>query len=425
MLKTGLSFVRRAFGRDTRDPAEIAQDDARLYEAEKDVRWLRNLGIFGWCFVLIGQGHELALSPVWIAYLVSIVAAIWIHVAVGRSTNIRRTAAITTVLDPLLGALICLVTGGIESVFFPFLYFTLMSVAIRFGVVEAIGQALFNALLALLLYFFEPLYRGAGEGPGLSVLGSTLFLLLFAACLGVVVAAWARQRTDLVLAHARNLRESGERYQAFVRRFAQVQEEERQNISAELHDRMSSHLFLLRRGIEHCMDGPLTPAQLDERLGLLSSRVGDCTQDVRSIMNELRPTVLDELGFFEAASEFLARHAETTSYRLVCWFDPALKHWRSRNDAMLFRLLREALLNVQKHAGASNVEVTLVEEPTHVELSITDDGSGFDPHNIPVGHYGIMTMRERAAGAGGELFIDGEAGQGGTCVRVRLNKVGT
>ncbi|TDU31490.1 signal transduction histidine kinase [Panacagrimonas perspica] len=422
MLKTGLNFVQQAFGRDRRDPAEIAQDDARLHEAEKDVRWLRNLGIFGWFFVLVGRGYELGPSPVWIAYLVCAAAAAWTHVAVGRSTNIRRTAAITTFLDPLLGASICLVTGGIESVFFPFLYFTLMSVAIRFGVVEAIGQALFNALLALLLFFVEPLYSGAGEGPALSELGSTLFLLLFAACLGVVVAAWARQRSDLVMAHARTLRESGERYQAFVRRFAQVQEEERQNISAELHDRMSSHLFLLRRGIEHCMDGPLTQGQLDERLGVLSSRVGDCTQDVRSIMNELRPTVLDELGFFEAASEFLARHAETTSYRLVCWFDPALKHWRSPNDAMLFRLLKEALLNVQKHAGASNVEVTLADGATHVELIVADDGTGFDPHNIPVGHYGIMTMRERAAGAGGELLIDSEPGRDGTRIRVLLAK---
>lgn len=413
--------MRQAFGHDRRDPAEIAQDDARLHEAEKDVRWLRNLGIFGWFFVLVGRGYELSLSPVWIAYLICAAAAGWAHVAVGRSTNIRRTAAITTFLDPLLGASICLVTGGIESVFFPFLYFTLMSVAIRFGVVEAIGQALFNALLALLLFFFEPLYSGA-EGLALSELGSTLFLLLFAACLGVVVAAWARQRSDLVMAHARTLRESGERYQAFVRRFAQVQEEERQNISAVLHDRMSSHMFLLRRGIEHCMDRPLTQVQLDERLDLLSSRVGDCTQDVRSIMNELRPTVLDELGFFEAASEYLARHAETTSYRLVCWFDPALKHWRSPNDAMLFRLLKEALLNVQKHAGASNVEVTLSDTYTHVELVIVDDGTGFDPHHIPAGHYGIMTMRERAAGAGGELLIESAPGQDGTRIRVLLPK---
>ena len=420
MFKSGQLFPGKPLAGAPRDPAEAAVEDARLREAEEDVRWLRNFGILGWFLVLRGHGYELGLSPVWMVYGMSAIAAAVAHVAVGRSRNIQRTAAFTTILDPLMGAAICLVTGGIASVMFPFLYFTLMAVAIRLGVIASIGQALFNMGLTLLLYFFEPLYRGSAQTAGLPMLGSTLFLMLFAAGLGVVVAAWARQRSDLVMAHARTLREAGERYQGFVRRFAQVQEEERRNIAMELHDRMSSHMFLLRRGIEHCMEGPLSQEVLHERLAVLSARVGDCTHDVRTIMNELRPTVLDDMGFYEAASEFLARHAETSPYRLVCDFDPALKHWRSRHDAMLFRLLQEALLNIRKHAGAANVEVSLRACPSQVELVIADDGEGFDPGEVPVGHYGLMTMRERAAGAGGELRIESGSGRRGTRIRVLL-----
>ena len=404
---------------DARDPSEKALNDERLLAAEKDIRWLRNFGILGWYFVLRALGYEPALDPVWAVYLVSVAAAACAHVAVSRSANIRRTATATTFLDPMLGAMICLVTGGIESVMYPFFYFTLMSVAVRFGVLESVGIAVLNGGLTVALYVLEPIYRG-GPGPGLPVLGATLFLLMFAAALGAVVAEWARHNSDLVMAHARTLREAGQRYQAFVRRFAQVQEEERKNISAELHDRMSGHMFQLRRGIEHCMDEALSREQLHERLASLSATVGACTRDVRSIMNELRPTVLDELGFFEAASEFLARQAEIAPYRLVYRIDPALKDWRSRQDAMLFRLLKEALLNVQKHANARNVEVGLQIKGDRVELSIDDDGVGFDPLNVPIGHYGLMTMRERAEAAGGELQVESGGVPGGTRISALL-----
>ena len=138
-------------------------------------------------------------------------------------------------------------------------------------------------------------------------------------------------------------------------------------------------------------------------------------------MNELRPTVLDELGFYEAASEHLARHSEIAAYRLSCRIDPRLRDWRSRQDAMLFRLLQEALLNIQKHAHASSVEVVL--EPQggdEVLLSISDDGLGFDPDKVPIGHYGLMTMRERAEAAGGRLSVEAGNGRRGTRIEVRL-----
>ena len=61
-------FVDRLSGRAARDPQERAIEDLRLRQAEKDVRWLRNLGIFGWLFVLLAQGHSPGLTPVWIVY---------------------------------------------------------------------------------------------------------------------------------------------------------------------------------------------------------------------------------------------------------------------------------------------------------------------------------------------------------------------
>jgi signal transduction histidine kinase len=400
---------------------EATQDENRLRRAEKDIRWMRNVGLLGWFVVLRGHGYALGFTPVWAVYATGVSYAIWAHLQAERSTHIRRLAVTTTFGDPVLAGMICLVTGGIDSILYPFFYFTQMSVAIRFGVLESIGVTCFNCFLTLLIYFVEPWYQGHGGGVATPLLLATkIFLLGFAGFMGAILAEWAREHASLILEHARTLRESGERYQAVLRRFAQVQEEERRNIAGELHDRMSGHLFGLRQGIEQCQSGLDDRAALRDKLGELEATVRACTHDVRSIMNELRPTVLDELGFYEAASEHLARQSEIVPYRLTCRIDPSLRDWRSKQDAMLFRLLQEALLNIQKHARATNVEVVLEPRGDEVVLSIADDGLGFDPDNIPIGHYGLMTMRERAEAAGGHLRVEAGGSRRGTKIEVRL-----
>lgn len=402
---------------------ETEQDESRLRRAEKDIRWLRNIGLVGWFVVLRGHGYELGFTPVWAVYTAGVTYAIWAHFQAERTRNIRRTAVVTTFSDPILAGMICMVTGGIDSILYPFFYFTQMSVAIRFGVWESIGIAFFNCFLTVVIFFVEPYYSGDASQSTPLMLATKFFLLGFAGFMGAILAEWARQHAKLILEHARTLRESGERYQAVLRRFAQVQEEERRNIAGELHDRMSGHLFGLRQGLEQCM-GRLNDRQaLSEKLGELEVTVRACTHDVRSIMNELRPTVLDELGFYEAASEHLARQSEVSSYRLTRRIDPSLRDWRSRQDAMLFRLLQEALLNIQKHAQATTVEVILEPQLDEVVLTIADNGQGFDPEKVPIGHYGLMTMRERAEAAGGRLKVEAGGRRRGTKIEVRLPRV--
>jgi two-component system NarL family sensor kinase len=400
---------------------EGSSDEARLRRAEMDIRWLRNFGMLGWFVVLQAQGYEFALTPVWVVYAIGVADTIWTHIQAERAVNIRRAAVVTTFGDPVLAASMCFVTGGIDSVLYPFFYFTQMSVAIRFGVIESLGVALWQSILTVFLFIAEPIYSGA-PSPTMLSLGTTLFMLAFAGIEGGILAEWARGHAELLLKHARALREAGERYQGFLRRFAQVQEEERHNIAGELHDRMSGHMFLLRQGIEQCMREDLARDALQDKLHELSATVAACSRDVRSIMNELQPTVIQELGFYEAASEYLLRQAEIAPYRLTYHIDPTLRDWRSRHDAMLFRLLQEAMLNVQKHARARNVDVCLVSRTDDVELWIQDDGAGFDPQKIPIGHYGLMTMRERAAAAGGELSVESGGSRAGTRVTVKLPK---
>ncbi|MDN5939280.1 MAG: sensor histidine kinase [Salinisphaera sp.] len=388
--------------------AETPEVDRQLQRAEQDICWLREPGLVGWFVVLLALGYDFGAPAVWLVYAGGLLYAAWAHWRANDLGEIRRTAIITTLCDPVLAGAMCLVTGGLHSVFYAFFFFTQVSVAIRFGARESLYMVCFNGLLTMLIYFIEPVY--SGQPTTLVTLGTTLFVLGFAGLLGVVMAGWARQSTELMREQAGRLRRSGERLREVLRRLADVQEEERRNISGELHDRMSGHLFSLRQGLEQSMHANMDRPEQQQRLAELAVIVRECTRDVRAIMNDLRPTVLDELGFFEAASEYLNRLADSAPFALQIRIDPTLHAWRSR---------QEALLNAHKHAHARQVQVSLAPQDNEVVLRIVDDGCGFEAAEIPVGHYGLMTMRERAEAAGGRLAVAGGPDRG-TQVEVRL-----
>jgi signal transduction histidine kinase len=88
----------------------------------------------------------------------------------------------------------------------------------------------------------------------------------------------------------------------------------------------------------------------------------------------------------------------------------------------IFRILQECLTNIAKHAKASKVEVGVRFKPDVIELSIVDDGAGFDPSKTPKNHYGLINMRERARKANGDVTIDSAPGKG-TRVELKLKPV--
>jgi signal transduction histidine kinase len=152
--------------------------------------------------------------------------------------------------------------------------------------------------------------------------------------------------------------------------------------------------------------------ELSKRLAGIAIDSRKCTTQVRNLMNDLRPTVLDDLGLYAAVSEHIAELSETVPFEISLQFDHKLQDWRSRSDALLFRLIQEALLNIRKHASANNVTIEFKTTKQNALLHINDDGSGFDPNAAVHGHYGLLTMRERAEALGGQLAVESEPGWG-------------
>lgn len=383
-------------------------------QAERELAWMRHACLLFWGIALYHEGYPLRLSPVWITYACGVLYTIALHWRLYDEKHIRTTAMVGTLTDSVLTFCICLVTGGLNSIFVPFFYFTVLSGAFRYGVRETIGMLILNGSLVMVLFIIKQQPLRDAE-----LLVLTYVYLGFATGLGAMLAGWARTNLDIALAHSDALRIERDRTNALLHRLIDTQEEERKQTASDLHDRMGARLFALTHGLEKCIGMSAQQDALRRQLENLNAEANACGADVRALMNELRPTVLDELGFYEALSEYLSGLNGAVPFRLEARLDPTLQKWRSRQDAMLFRLVQEALLNSRKHAKAKRLSVTFDRLENDVLLEVADDGCGFDTAFIPIGHYGLLTMRERAEVSGGTLLVHSQPGHG-TRISVRL-----
>jgi signal transduction histidine kinase len=127
-------------------------------------------------------------------------------------------------------------------------------------------------------------------------------------------------------------------------------------------------------------------------------------------MSELRPTSLDDFGFIEALREYVA--AAPADPRITLSVDDSVDI-APHSGAALFRIVQEAMLNIRKHAGARGIWIDLARRAdSMVEMRIRDDGRGFDPSLRVRGHFGLLTMRERAEALGGRLELQSRPGSG-------------
>ena len=383
-------------------------------QAERELAWMRHSCLLFWGLALYHSGYPLKVSPVWVTYTCGVLYTVLLHWRLYDEKHIKTTAMFGTLADSVLTFFMCVVTGGLNSIFVPFFYFTVLSGAFRYGVRETIGMLILNGSLVMLLYIVNQQPLSDAE-----LLVRTYVYLGFSTGLGAMLAGWARTNLDIALAHSDALRIERDRTNALLHRLIDTQEEERKQTASDLHDRMGARLFALTHGLEKCIGMSARQDSLRRQLENLSTEANACGADVRALMNELRPTVLDELGFYEALSEYLSGLNGAVPFRLESRLNPDLQKWKSRQDAMLFRLVQEALLNARKHAKAKRLSVTFDRCDNGVLLEVEDDGCGFDTAFIPIGHYGLLTMRERAEVSGGTLLVHSQPGHG-TRISVRL-----
>lgn len=216
----------------------------------------------------------------------------------------------------------------------------------------------------------------------------------------------------------RQLLETNRQLQELSASLQNVREHERSRISRELHDELGQLLTGIRMEVSW-LGGRLfgEQQQLIDKVASIKGQIDQTIASVRRISSELRPLVLDDLGFAAAASWYVDQFSARTGLpvRLVLAADDP-----QRGDAaatVLFRVLQESLTNVARHASATNVDVELRSGDDGWVLSIKDDGVGFAA--AEGGGLGLVGMRERVQMLGGRFALTSAPGHG-TLVEVRV-----
>lgn len=201
-------------------------------------------------------------------------------------------------------------------------------------------------------------------------------------------------------------------------------ERERQRWAHELHDQTLQSLASFRVLIDTALeDGD--PARSQQTLHTLAGRIEGEIEQLRTLITELRPAALDEQGL-QPAIEHLARQVESTQ-GIAVETQIALgeadrgsaQPLAADTETAIYRVVQEALTNAVKHAGANRVRIGVRPRDGGVDVTVTDDGAGFDP-DAPREGFGISGMYERAELGNGTLAIDSRPGAG-TTVHVWLH----
>jgi signal transduction histidine kinase len=208
-----------------------------------------------------------------------------------------------------------------------------------------------------------------------------------------------------------------------VRRLETVQETERTEIARELHDELGQSLTILRMDLGRLRNAIGAVEPLADRLLTDMGTLIDVTlQRVRSLSVTLHPTMLEDLGLDAATQTYVQHFARRTGLKAMVDVRHATRPLDPARALTTFRVLRECLTNVARHARASQVAVTLVSNADEIMLEVSDDGRGIDREHIYAPEsLGLFTMRERAAEWGGTFRVSRRPGPTpGTTVTLRL-----
>jgi signal transduction histidine kinase len=284
-----------------------------------------------------------------------------------------------------------------------------LAVQLRYPIRDAIARLRVGSTTDFAL----ALLAGASMGAMLAIVyrAAGLWMVpVFAAPILLTRHALARSQTLIELSRAYREREA-----ALVHMADQIDRErtdERRLIAADLHDEVLQPLFtvsLLGQTLRNDLaTGRLL--EIEEDLPKLVSATDEAAETVRRIVGDLRRSGLGREGLTSALRRLATVAQEQTKIEIHC----SLSQKRAvvTGQLALYQIAKEALGNVLRHSRANHVWIVLTQDEGAVTLEVRDDGIGFDQAELYEDHYGLLIMRERAASAGGSLYVDSAPGEG-------------
>lgn len=196
-----------------------------------------------------------------------------------------------------------------------------------------------------------------------------------------------------------------------------AQEEERKRVARDIHDGPAQSMANIVMRAEFCLKLlELNPSMVSSELISLQQLVRLSLQDVRKIIFDLRPMVLDDLGLVPAIKRYLEDYKTQNNTIVEFVFLGKDNRFETSLEVAAFRIVQEALTNIKKHAKARHVLIKMELIPNKINVYIKDDGCGFSMDKLtPRGDgsgYGLMGMRERIQLLKGGVTINSSPGKG-------------
>lgn len=252
----------------------------------------------------------------------------------------------------------------------------------------------------------------------------------------IIVFTFVYMPPDAVISHMEDITErkmaelkllkSERQLRALSAQLISVEERQKKHISRELHDSIGQYLTAIKFSMENTLQQLVEKQDIAKSVQLLESGknlLKQTIEEVRRIMMDLRPSMLDDLGILSTISwfcrEFQAVYGGVSVKQDIQVAEDDIPE---PLKIIIYRILQEALNNAAKHSGGSTIAVSLKQVDGRLEFSVEDNGKGFDlkqvarNYDIPVMEgLGLLSMRERAELSGGDLTHQNRTRIGNRC----------
>jgi two-component system NarL family sensor kinase len=249
--------------------------------------------------------------------------------------------------------------------------------------------------------------------------GNIQSTMLWIAC--IAIAAAVVVASSGVALNISELRVADAKLKALAQRVVESQEEERARLSRDLHDGISQWLVSIKLQIEAGIirlsalptaatppDKPEPRAAAQAVFEHAAEQLNNVLGEVRRISHNLRPALLDDLGLAAALEHLAGEFRQSSAIPVRFTAEGSTEDLPEVANTVLFRIAQEALTNIERHAGASQIDISLRGAARGVTLHISDNGHGFDADGIavhPKRGIGLRNMMERMEAIGGEFNI--------------------
>ncbi|MCL5957829.1 MAG: sensor histidine kinase [Chloroflexi bacterium] len=218
-----------------------------------------------------------------------------------------------------------------------------------------------------------------------------------------------RERTRELAATKEEMRKQAHQLRQVLARSFRTAEEERRRIAVDTHDGVLQLVISSLYEVQALEAIVPEAGPLGEKLRFVQTLLTDAITEMRRVIRNLRPPVLEQAGLEQVLRSYVTSYQEISG--LPCSLESNGNSFRlsSERELAIFRIVQEALHNVKKHAEASHIRISVDFSSEALRVVVADDGTGFDQKAVSAdqaGHLGLISMRERAESIGARLGVE-------------------